>query len=275
MSVNWNHDDTLEENIIMHRVEVKSGMALMLVFAPFSDSKCKIKVVIHLGKRPSAREFKKNFIVIPTHNYEEKSIILSQEVSTEDDLWFYIGIVPHEHMVKAFNGVSVMIDYSFSLYALRCQHWKDDIYEWSFNRCQIGHETTTTKMHCSCNHSSIFSGISFIPPNKIDAFYNLSLIIALYENPLVLVTVGLMFILFLITLLWARRRDVKDLMCRQIILLEDNLPDDKYFYLIMVHTGYKWDAGTSSNVGIQLIGHKYKSMVKKNFFLNLQYDVSH
>jgi hypothetical protein len=52
-----------------------------------------------------------------------------------------------------------------------------------------------------------------------------------------------------------------------VIVLEDNYPGCCYAYLIAVYTSYKRNAGTTSNVAIQLVGDEYSSAVSYSIFI--------
>jgi hypothetical protein len=52
-----------------------------------------------------------------------------------------------------------------------------------------------------------------------------------------------------------------------VTVLEDNYPGCCYAYLIAVYTGYKRNAGTTSNVAIQLVGDEDSSMVSYSIFI--------
>lgn len=56
---------------------------------------------------------------------------------------------------------------------------------------------------------------------------------------------------------------------RDIVILEDNFPGETWGYLITVQTGFRFGAGTTSNVGIQLIGTNGISRVMFIYVLNI------
>jgi hypothetical protein len=49
---------------------------------------------------------------------------------------------------------------------------------------------------------------------------------------------------------------------KQVTVPRDNCPSSPYVYLVAVYTGYRRNAGTTSNVGIQLVGDKNRCLVR-------------
>lgn len=43
--------------------------------------------------------------------------------------------------------------------------------------------------------------------------------------------------------------------------MSDNAKWERYAYLIVIKTGYQYSAGTTSNVGIKIVGNRYASKV--------------
>lgn len=48
---------------------------------------------------------------------------------------------------------------------------------------------------------------------------------------------------------------------QNVIVLDDNFPGEKYPYIVNVHTGYRFNAGTTSKAAIQLHGFDTHSRV--------------
>ena len=58
----------------------------------------------------------------------------------------------------------------------------------------------------------------------------------------------IVFVIYLILLVYARRYDKEDLEKLGVTPLPDNNPADEYFYQLIVFTGQRKNAGTQSNV---------------------------
>ena len=75
---------------------------------------------------------------------------------------------------------------------------------------QPKHDSTAEHIRCTCNHTTLFSGGFAVQPNKIDfafVFANLDF----SSNPTLYVTQIVIFIVFLLAVIWARRKDTKDI----------------------------------------------------------------
>lgn len=74
---------------------------------------------------------------------------------------------------------------------------------------QVGDETSPARIHCQCNHLTTFASDFLVAPNPID--FGKVFSADLSKNPVVLIVVCLMFGLYFILVLIARRYDKKDL----------------------------------------------------------------
>lgn len=75
---------------------------------------------------------------------------------------------------------------------------------------QVGEETTYTETECFCNHLTTFGGGWSVAPNTIDWNFVFSHA-DFMKNPTVYVTEIIITAIYLLAVVWARRRDRKDL----------------------------------------------------------------
>jgi hypothetical protein len=75
---------------------------------------------------------------------------------------------------------------------------------------QLLNETTWKHTVCRCNHLTSFGGDFVVPPNTIDFGSVWSKFKSLHENAAVFGTVVSILILYVIVMIWARRKDRKD-----------------------------------------------------------------
>ena len=61
-----------------------------------------------------------------------------------------------------------------------------------------------------CSHVGTYAGGFFVRPNTIDYAKSLKLFLAPWENPIGIILVGVIFIVFFILLYWALRKDMQD-----------------------------------------------------------------
>ncbi|XP_028413115.1 uncharacterized protein LOC114535974 [Dendronephthya gigantea] len=156
-------------------------------------------------------------------------------------------------------GVPNSIKYSLSFGEISCHYWNVTREEWMANGCKVGLRSTTTATHCECNHLTWFAGRVVVPPNSL----SLVNIAERIEDPSNYITIlcvfACVFIIYLLVLVWARRRDEKDEVRRGITWCPSNRAGDSNQYQVIIHTGIRRSAGTSANVGLMLSGEHGKS----------------
>ncbi|NWX18145.1 PKDRE protein, partial [Aegotheles bennettii] len=150
---------------------------------------------------------------------------------------------------------------------------------WREDTCRLGSLTDRWRVHCHCNmkqsHGSLpvhtasnarMFNIRFLAakviviPNPVDL--EKSLIANLPKNPVTLLTVLFIFVVYFLLSFWAIRKDRADRASKnKIIVLPDNDPFDKVSFLVTLYTGSRWGAGTRADVFLQLIGQNGKSDV--------------
>ncbi|KAG7235120.1 hypothetical protein INR49_025225 [Caranx melampygus] len=135
-----------------------------------------------------------------------------------------------------------------------CKYWNESILDWSDTGCRVGVQTTHLVTQCLCNHLTFFGSSFFVTPNLVDPSRSAELFGTFAENPVVVCFVGALFVVYLLVLVWARRKDIQDTAKVIVTVLEDNDPLDEYCYLLSVSTGHRRGASTSSKVTITLLG---------------------
>ncbi|XP_041663058.1 polycystic kidney disease protein 1-like 2 [Cheilinus undulatus] len=135
-----------------------------------------------------------------------------------------------------------------------CKFWDESALGWSTYGCKVGVQSTPSATQCLCNHLTFFGSSFFVTPNLVDPSRTAELFATFAENPVVVCFVGALFVGYLVAVIWARRKDIKDTVKVKVTVLDDNNPMDEYRYLLSVSTGYRRGASTSSQVAITLMG---------------------
>ncbi|XP_074551429.1 polycystin-1-like protein 2 [Halichoeres trimaculatus] len=135
-----------------------------------------------------------------------------------------------------------------------CKFWNESTLDWSTNGCRVGVQTTHLVTQCLCNHLTFFGSSFFVTPNLVDPSRTAELFATFAENPVVVCFVGALFVVYLLAVIWARRKDVQDTVKVKVTVLGDNDPMDEYRYLLSISTGHRRGAFTSSQVAITLMG---------------------
>ncbi|XP_019627203.1 PREDICTED: polycystic kidney disease protein 1-like 2 [Branchiostoma belcheri] len=112
--------------------------------------------------------------------------------------------------------------------------------------------SNTTHIHCRCNHLTKFS--AFVAPNPLNIQEVMSDFKLLLENPIGLIVVLTIFVLYLPGMVWSRRTDKKDVQKAGIGILPGHVLNTRKDcqYIITVYTGYGTNAGTTAEVKIAL-----------------------
>ncbi|EDO41253.1 predicted protein, partial [Nematostella vectensis] len=138
-----------------------------------------------------------------------------------------------------------------------CMYWSEREDRWTQDGCKPGPLSEQGKVHCLCNHLSSFGGDFFVEPNPIDfdKVY-LALVNPKVEDFVVMTTVIGILILYLITLLFARRADKKDEIKVRLTRVPNVFLSDRgdFLYKISVFTGMWKGSGTTANVGLVMYG---------------------
>ncbi|CAH1253112.1 PKD2L1 [Branchiostoma lanceolatum] len=144
--------------------------------------------------------------------------------------------------------------YSFGVQRIGCSFWNEEREIWSSHGCKVHPTTSVTETVCACNHMTPFGSDFATAPNSIDFNTVFSKFADLDKNSAVFSTVLVVLGLYLIAVVFARRKDIADVKKWCYRFLPDNRAADQYYYHITVHTGHVVRAGTESNVAFNVIG---------------------
>ncbi|NP_001128338.1 polycystin family receptor for egg jelly precursor [Rattus norvegicus] len=139
--------------------------------------------------------------------------------------------------------------------------------DWGQSTCVLGERTTWKTIHCICRkarrsrrqltysymHIHFVTAKVIVVPNPVDL--RLQVISNVTQNPVTLLAVLCIMIVYVILASWALHRDVIDQYLHDnVVILTDNDPFDTICYLVTIFTGSRWGSGTKANVFIQLMG---------------------
>ncbi|XP_060073664.1 uncharacterized protein LOC132553437 [Ylistrum balloti] len=153
---------------------------------------------------------------------------------------------------------------NFSLIILTtgCRSWDNANNIWTSQGCRVLQLSTLneTVCHCPSSPGNTFSTTFYVPPNTID----FSTVWSKFDpaNASVYGTVIGLLVVYVIASVLANREDRKDYMRWATHFLCDSDSEDRYFYLITVHTGLRRGAGTKSLVNFVLAGEEMDTGVR-------------
>ncbi|KAL9952074.1 hypothetical protein ACROYT_G039278 [Oculina patagonica] len=148
------------------------------------------------------------------------------------------------------------LNYTMGVTMRSCLYWSEKKQSWTSEGCKVGWKGVKGKLHCLCTHLSAFGGNIFVAPNPIDFEKVWTEFERLGDtgNFLVLSTVCVIFGIYIVGLVFARRADNKDL---QKVVANVYLTDaqtEGYTYHLSIQTGMWKGFGTSATVGIIING---------------------
>ncbi|XP_051024689.1 polycystic kidney disease protein 1-like 2 isoform X2 [Acomys russatus] len=164
---------------------------------------------------------------------------------------YYLSVVPKDDL-ESTSGRNLTV--GITTFLSHCVFWDEAQGTWDNSGCQVGPRTTTSQTHCLCNHLTFFGSTFLVMPNAVDVHRTAELFATFEDNPVVVTTVGCLCVVYVLVVIWARRKDIQDQAKVKVIVLEDNDPFARYHYLVTVYTGHRRGAATSSKVTLTLYG---------------------
>ncbi|PVD37765.1 hypothetical protein C0Q70_00366 [Pomacea canaliculata] len=162
------------------------------------------------------------------------------------------------------NETEFTTTYSLKIYTSSClaKNEASNTSDWSAYGLRVSPETDENKTVCLATHMTTFAGGWVVVPNTIDwnfVFSNMDF----YKNPTLYITEIVIALVYILAVVWARRKDKKDLEKLGIAPLMDNDAADNYYYEIVTVTGMRKNAGTDSKVFFILSGEEDETDVRQ------------
>jgi len=152
------------------------------------------------------------------------------------------------------NNSTANISYRFLAFQTECSYWNETNSSWATNGCTASAFTTVDRLACRCNHLTSFGSRMVVVPNFVDPISDAALFSKLSDNAVVFTIVVLVWSLYFIGLVYAHRSDKRDECLVGPINLPENRPTHQASYEVVVITGARPNAGTTSNVFVQMTG---------------------
>ncbi|NWX98428.1 PK1L2 protein, partial [Nothoprocta ornata] len=264
----------LKENIeiILPRLSASQEDRILLTLGNFSVFQVNVtsentSIVIHLeseqdvplilylgyGYRPNETNYdmKNHLFCKKTTAGEENTWVLSPEDLFFGEGTYYFLVLQDMGMDSTVND---RLTIAVTCFASRCVFWDEHQGKWNSYGCHVGPKTNPRSTQCLCNHLTFFGSSFFVIPNAIDVSKTVELFGTFVDNPVVVTTVGCIFLVYVLVLIWARRKDIQDDAKVKVTVLEDNDPFAQYRYLVTVFTGHCRGAATTSKVTLTLYG---------------------
>ena len=165
---------------------------------------------------------------------------------------------------KSLNSIETLIklikekesftdNFWLRVYSSGCYYMNTSNNVWTSYGMEILADSNLTHAHCLANHLTTFAGGFVVLPNAIDFNYVWSHA-SFLQNPVIYSTVIALITLYIVIGVWTRYMDCKDEQKIGVTLLSNDedqhlaSKERKYIYEIIVFTGMRANAGTTSNV---------------------------
>ncbi|XP_060069517.1 polycystin-1-like protein 2 [Ylistrum balloti] len=203
----------------------------------------------------SAGTVQQNGTHIAVSQSEDDVTSLMFEVSKE----LYLSIAVKEGQsitVNQTDGPYVATNVSIRIGTTKtmCGFYNNVTDQWSDDGCWMSPLKELATVTCSCDHLTAFAAGFIIVPNLVDPIGDAALFLTFFDNPVVVITVLVVWSLYLIMMVWARRTDRVESMKGGVSVLEDNCAEDKHVYVVGLVTGWWRHAGTTANVYMYICG---------------------
>ncbi|NXW14670.1 PK1L2 protein, partial [Circaetus pectoralis] len=219
------------------------------------ESEHDIPLILYLGYgyRPNETNYdmKNHLFYKKTTGGETNTWVLSPEELIFGEGTYYFMVLQDMGMDSTvYDRLTIAV----TCFASRCVFWDEHQGNWNSYGCHVGPKTNPRSTQCLCNHLTFFGSSFFVIPNAIDVSKTAQLFSTFVDNPVVVTTVGCIFLMYVLVVIWARRKDIQDDAKVKITVLEDNDPFAQYRYLVTVFTGHRRGAATTSKVTLTLYG---------------------
>uniref|UniRef100_A0A8B9FQ62 Polycystic kidney disease protein 1-like 2 n=1 Tax=Amazona collaria TaxID=241587 RepID=A0A8B9FQ62_9PSIT len=219
------------------------------------ESERDIPLILYLGYayHPNETNYisKNHLFCKKTTGGETNTWVLSPEELIFGEGTYYFTVLQDMGMDStAYDRLTIAV----TCFASRCVFWDEHQWNWNSYGCHVGPKTNPRSTQCLCNHLTFFGSSFFVIPNAIDVSKTAQLFGTFVDNPVVVTTVGCIFLIYVLVVIWARRKDIQDDAKVKITVLEDNDPFAQYRYLVTVFTGHRCGAATTSKVTLTLYG---------------------
>ncbi|XP_061863851.1 polycystin-1-like protein 2 [Colius striatus] len=219
------------------------------------ESEHDIPLILYLGygyhPNETHYDMKNHLFCKKTTGGETNTWVLSPEELIFGEGTYYFMILQDMEMESTvYDRLTIAV----TCFASRCVFWDEHQQNWNGYGCHVGPKTNPRSIQCLCNHLTFFGSSFFVLPNAVDVSKTAQLFGTFVDNPVVVTTVGCIFLIYVLVVIWARRKDIQDDAKVKITVLEDNDPFAQYRYLVTVFTGHRRGAATTSKVTLTLYG---------------------
>ena len=185
------------------------------------------------------------------------------EIDSSNLNCFNKSINTQETISKLIQNATFTQNFWLRIYLSGCYYTNTLTNEWTSYGMEVLPDSNVTHTHCQSSHLTTFAGGFIVLPSAIDFNYVWAHA-SFLDNPVIYSTVIGLICVYIIMGIWSRYMDSKDKEKQGITVLiaddfnlEEKSLNNYYAYEILIFTGNRLNAGTSSTVSYN------------HFFLNL------
>ncbi|CAK8694950.1 polycystin-1-like [Clavelina lepadiformis] len=211
-----------------------------------------VDVYFDYDSKPNASHNSKHFKLYendvgPKADHRNYTIYLAPEGNRNMLPQYYLNVS------NLFQHVDVKV--GIGVYYSSCQFFDTEKNEWSNEGLMTSHECLPSIAVCYSNHLTSFGSFTISPPNIVDLTEIAN--IDFSQNPVALIVVVVVFVLYVVAALWSYRVDQKDIRFASVVPLCG--PNLRHKYEITVKTSPGLGSGTTANVGICVYGYESRT----------------
>ncbi|KAK9738367.1 REJ domain [Popillia japonica] len=258
-------EDFVQKHMKLFRIDLWKDHTLVTTIDEIDEVR-NVMVAITKDRKPTRKDF--NILV----KRDNRTRYIYNRTSA--DCWYYVGFLPAESeinkmarqrsrsdsdygyefrddytiLLNKYAPETLNITFKYGFTSVACKEWTGN--DWEVKHCSIGTDISPEKMHCICSRVTVLAGdvctVAFREEEALIIPYELTLVI----NPILILATIIIVGLYCIFISIANTRRKKF----HIYFLSDNFEEDRYAYLLVVHTGAFNDCSTTSNVVVKLFG---------------------
>ncbi|XP_063710414.1 uncharacterized protein LOC134838971 isoform X2 [Symsagittifera roscoffensis] len=203
--------------------------------------------------------------------YPDQYTYMIENHLLEDSGTYHIGVRPCRKNFDYFyfdqETISNKVfssDFEFNVWSQGCYFMEDDASksspkDYSTRGCVVGSMSNKYGTECMCMHLTAFAGSTLAPAPPALDFSAMSFKFEdMYPVYCVLL---LLWMVYILLMLWSRRKDRQDIAKLGFTPLPDNDPADFYMYELAIQTGMLKGAGTTSRIYFYVVGELGRSRI--------------
>uniref|UniRef100_A0A452S2L8 Polycystin 1 like 3, transient receptor potential channel interacting n=1 Tax=Ursus americanus TaxID=9643 RepID=A0A452S2L8_URSAM len=208
----------------------------------------------------------------PNHTHFDLNITLPKNQVWQKDEEYTWVLTPESlrygtgtyHITAALNKSKESARQTPTLFSVvtavtQCYFWDSHNSTWKSGGCHVGPQSTVLRTQCLCNRLAYFGSDFVVVPRTVNTKDTIKLFLRVTNNPVGVSLLASLFGFYLLTCVWAWRKDQADTQKVKVTVLADNDPSSQFHYLLQVSTGYRRKAATTAKVVITLYGSEGRS----------------